>query len=293
MKSADLNVAEQIERYLRTGKTDPHSAAWPGQSFLDRVQRAHRELTDALVAAVRRRAGKKQVPAAVQGLDVVAFTRRKVEPMVRGLFPRNEQDVVLGLVERSVIFLTPDNIEHVLREEVGWPRSAWDIANLYLGSVGAELLGDTAPHIVGLSQDTKCFVSPAYFEDAEPSADFVVHEVAHIFHNCKRRTAGLEETRRREWLLDVDFHKRETFAYSCEAYARVVELAPRFGARFGLAQELGRDFQVDDERVDAAEVSDLVLEASSRRNGWKVILARCAPPRRGRGSSAKGGEQAG
>ena len=40
----------------------------------------------------------------------------------------------------------------------------------------------------------------------------MVHEVAHIFHNCKRRNAGLPETRRKEWLLDIEFRKRETLA---------------------------------------------------------------------------------
>jgi len=88
--------------------------------------------------------------------DVVAFTRDKVE-----LFPRAEQDVVLALVERSVVFLTPDNIEAVLRKEMGWPGSAWDIANLYLGGIDAELLSADAPRLVGFSQETTCYVSPA------------------------------------------------------------------------------------------------------------------------------------
>ena len=30
-------------------------------------------------------------------------------------------------------------------------------------------------------------------------------------------------------------------------------------------------------RVDPAEVADILREAAPRRNGWKVILARCAP----------------
>jgi hypothetical protein len=53
-----------------------------------------------------------------------------------------------------------------------------------------------------------------YFRHEDPFADFVVHEIAHIFHNCKRRAAGLPETRMRDWLLDIDFRKRETFAYA-------------------------------------------------------------------------------
>ena len=140
---------------------------------------------------------------------------------------------------------------------------------------------------MGLSEETTCFVSPAYFEEDHPFADFVVHEVAHIFHNCKRRTAGLVETRRREWLLDIAFRKRETFAYACEAYARVLWRATSARDRSAIAAQLDGDFATGDERVDPGEVADIVREAAGRRNGWKAILARCAPPpRTRRGSTA-------
>ena len=126
-------------------------------------------------------------------------------------------------------------------------------------------------------------LAPATSRSRDPFAN-LVHppEVAHIFHNCKRRTAGLRETRRREWLLDIEYRKRETFAYSCEAYARILfrNSAPRARDRAGLALEMGRDFGSGDERVEPAEVADIVLEACGRRNGWKVIVARCAPLRR-------------
>ena len=35
-----------------------------------------------------------------------------------------------------------------------------------------------------------------------------------------------------------------------------------------------------DETVDPAELADIVREACEARNGWKVILRRCAAPRR-------------
>ncbi len=151
MKPVTPSVASEIERFLQSGDTDPHHAAWSGRSFMERAGMAHQDLTDALVAQVKERSRAWTPPAALRDLDVAAFTRRKVAPMVRGLFPRAEQDIVLALVERSVVFLTPRNIEHVLRCEAHWPRSAWDIANLYLGSIGAELLCADAPRIVGLS----------------------------------------------------------------------------------------------------------------------------------------------
>ncbi|HVK82548.1 MAG TPA: hypothetical protein VM513_00505, partial [Kofleriaceae bacterium] len=51
--------------------------------------------------------------------------------------------------------------------------AAWDLANLYLLGVGAKLLGDGAPRIVGISEDTTCYVSPDYFAEDDPFADFV------------------------------------------------------------------------------------------------------------------------
>jgi energy-converting hydrogenase Eha subunit A len=45
-------------------------------------------------------------------LDVItAVTRGKVAPMVRGLFPGDEQEPVRPLLQRSVILLTPVTIE--------------------------------------------------------------------------------------------------------------------------------------------------------------------------------------
>ena len=271
-------LAEAIEHYLRTGNYDPSGAPWPG-NIIERSRRAHDELIQALVSEVTRRAKTRPAPELVQGFDGVAFTRAKVEPMVWGLFPRVERQAVLALLERAVVFLTPTNLELVLRHQ-RWLGTAWDLANLYLGSIGAEPLGESAPSIVGLSEETTCFVSQQYFSESDPFADFVVHEVAHVFHNCKRDTVGLSATRRGEWLLDIDYRKRETFAYACEAYARIVGRARDLAGRAALAREYGRDGLISEVRVDPAEVSDILREAGPRRNGWKAILARCAPPTR-------------
>ncbi len=277
-KSAPTTIAHEVERYIRTGETDPHHAAWPGNGFMDRANRAHDDLRGALVREVRRLAeglAHEPLPQA----DTVALTRAKVEPMVRGLFPRVEQDQVLATLQKSVVFLTSANIEPIMIEH-DYDSSAWTLANLYLASLGAELLGDDAPRLVGLSEETTCYVSPDYFTEDDPFADFVVHEAAHIFHNCKRATVGLRETRTKEWLLDIEYRKRETFAYSCEAYARVLERAKNPAERRALAAEYGAERRISEERVDPAEVAGIVAEAAAARNGWKVILARCAPTSR-------------
>jgi hypothetical protein len=210
--------------------------------------------------------------------------------MVRGLFPTAERKAVLELVERSVIFVTSDNIEQLLMN-TRWHHTAWMLANLHLGTLGADLLGPGATWLVGLSEETSCFVSPAYFSDPDPTSDFVVHEVAHIFHNCKRGTAGLPETGRGEWLLDIAFHRRETFAYACELYSRVLEHSPDAAARRRLAAEICRKRSLCDKRVEPLEIADIVLDAAQSRSGWKVILHRCGNSSRGHPSSRLRGRE--
>lgn len=226
-------IADEVERYLLTGETDSLHSAWSG-SFMERAHRARDDLRGALVSAVRRLA--EGLPhQTLPDIDTVALTRAKVEPMVRGLFPRGEQDVVLATLERSVVFLTRGNIERLLIER-SFDSSAWTLANLYLASFGAQVLGEDAPRLVGLSEETTCYVSVEYFAEDDPFADFIVHEAAHIFHNCKRAALGLRTTRNKEWLLEIDYRKRETLAYSCEAYARVLERGTGVAERRALVE---------------------------------------------------------
>jgi hypothetical protein len=275
--SAVATVKGEIRRFLRTGEHDMMALAWPGQSFCQRAQRAHRDLEEALIAEVELRSRGRRTPSLPAGFEPAPFTRARVEPMVRGLFPAREWATVLSTLERSVVFLLPENIAAVLRAE-GFLHEAWKIANLYLGSIGARLLGDGAPDIVGMNLGTRCLVSAGYFEVEDRFADFVVHEAAHVFHNCKRERLGMKSTRYREWLLPIAFSKRETFAYACEAYSRVIALAKGAADRTALVEEHLVRGGSPDERVDASEYADILREAVRARNGWKRILARCEEP---------------
>lgn len=268
--------AEEVELYVRTGgHEDDFYLAWPGKDFFARAEVGRAALREALVTEVRKRTPHATVPDGLADLDVVAFTRAKIAPMVRGLFPRAEQQTVLDVLGHSVVFLTPANVGAVLRQ-ARWHKTAWDLANLYLASFDAELLAEDAPAILGLSEETTCFVSGEYFLGESRFADFVVHEVAHIFHNCKRRTIGLREVRHREWLLAIAFGRRETFAYACEAYSRLLELSGRVQARRDLLVELLTEPMPIQDKVDPGEYVDILREAIEARNGWKRILARCA-----------------
>jgi len=129
MSQASGTVPAEIQRYINSGETDPIYRAWSGD-ILERSQRASRELRSALTREVRRRArGHKTTP--VPPSDLVAFTRQKVGPMVHGLFLRREWDAILAVLERSMVFVTGDNIDRLLREidfnhsggETGRPQS--------------------------------------------------------------------------------------------------------------------------------------------------------------------------
>ena len=183
-------IQAELGRYLETGNSDPLLRAWEGSNHIERMNRGEEELMTALVNEVRRRTEHAAMPKTLKGVNLADLGRRRAEPMGRGLFPKAEQEQVISLLSSSVVFLTPGNVEAVLRN-CSFLHSAWTLANLYLVSVDAEPLGENAPSIVGLSEEQTCYVSPAYFSEDDPYADFVVHEMAHVFHNCKRRTAGL------------------------------------------------------------------------------------------------------
>jgi len=83
------------------------------------------------VSEVKIRTAHVTVPETLVDLDVSVFARNKVEPMVRGLFPTSQQQTVLDMLGRSVVFLTPGTIEPVLIE-TRYLATAWRLANIYL-----------------------------------------------------------------------------------------------------------------------------------------------------------------
>jgi hypothetical protein len=272
-------MSEEIETYLKVGRHDPMFESWPGSGFFDRSKNGSETLREALIAEVLARTQRVHpVTAPPDDLNLRQFARQKFSAMVLGLFPKAEQMIVLSMLERSVVFLTPRNIASVLRG-MPWLDTAWDLANLYLASHPAEMLSGEAQPILGLSIETTCYVSTDYFRLANPFDDFVLHDAAHVFHNCKRETLGLHHSRHREWLLEIEYRKRETFAYACEAYSRLVEMGRDSKHRQDLLIELAATPLPDDERVDGAEYLDILAEALTARNGWKRILARCSPSR--------------
>ena len=273
---------DDVERYFATGETDPSGSAFPAANIVDALTGYQAHLAAALLAEVQRRERGLRPRRLPDGFEPVEYARRKLQPMVNGLFPGKEREVVLGVLEQSVVFLTKQSVRRLV-PEVSFLSSARSIANIYLGSIGAQPFEEPAP--LGVSEGTTCYVSMEYFEVEDRFADYVIHEAAHIFHNTKRRTVGLPFTRHREWLLPIDFVKRETFAYGCEAYSRILEQARGPKQRRELLSEYADGPMPNDRRVDADELVAILEEAVAARNGWKWILARCSPPKRRRRGS--------
>ena len=277
----DAQLQDDITRYLNTGDSDLWGQLGPADNMVDGLKNYSRALREALVAEIRRRSRRRRHPAVPHGMDST-FTRHKLVPMIKGLFPRKEHDLVLGVVEKSIIFLTREAaVRSIL--EASFLHSAWQIANVYLFGIGAPLLGDGTFRALGMNVETSCYVSLAYFEEDNPFADYVVHEAAHIFHNTKREHIGLPHTHYREWMLKIDFCKRETFAYTCEVYSRILAQSRKPAQRRKLLQEYAEVPIPAEDDVDLEEHLDILAEAVKARNGWKRILSRCAPPKRRRG----------
>lgn len=278
MTKTNAQLKSAVRAYLKTGDHDPAFRGWPGLNLLDAAQRGSARLCDALVAEVASRTQSIDIAPDLASRDVAALTRSKIGPMVAGLFPAAEQPPVMAMLERSVVFLHPGNIESVLRS-ASWLSTAWSLANLYLVSVGCERLSREAPNIVGLSEETTCYVSPAYFDSQDAFANYIVHEAAHVFHNCNRASVGLKETRRRDKLLDIDYRKRETFAYACEAYSCIVAQGGTAAHRQAALDAHADGWLPGDASVDVDAYLSILREAVAARNGWKRILGRCAPSR--------------
>ncbi len=118
MSTNEKNPAleSEIERYLKTGDHGQYYRAWPEGGMLHRAQKMDAVLREALIARVQDCARNASAPLLVQEMDLTPLTRAKVLPMIHGLFPQAERAVVVGVLESSVVFLTPENIAKELEK---------------------------------------------------------------------------------------------------------------------------------------------------------------------------------
>ena len=261
-----------IRHYLETGD-DSNRTEFAYKPPFPRPTKE--ELLAALSEEVRKRE-QEHLPATLPpGIDPLLLARSKAERMAAGFFPAVEREAVQRVMVKSVIFLTADNI-HGLIASSRWLRTAWRIANIYLDSIDAEILAkDEEFQPVGLGEETASYVSLRYFSEDDPFADYVVHEMAHLFHNWKRAPMGLKETRHKEFLLNIAFAKREIFAFACEAYSRILELGKSPSQRRRLFERFNREstMPIGENKNELLQIVGASVET---RNGWKRILKMCS-----------------
>jgi hypothetical protein len=267
----------EIRRFLATGEYDLVHAVWPGRHALERIHAGDAGLRAALADAMSQRTKGLSFPSMPPDFDAGRFVLGKVRPMVCGLFPVKEHQVMLDLLEKALVFVSGENIQRLV-SVADSPSTAHQIANLFLGSLGLPGLDDQPVGFVGFSEETTFYVSMEYFKDGDPFADWVVHEAAHVFHNWKRAYVGLPATRTREFLLNIAFAKREVFAYACEAYSRILERASGPADRRRLYAEYVENWVPHGDETDRDALVKALAAAVEARNGWKRILAHCSPP---------------
>ena len=274
-KKQSQTIEAIIHHYLETGDDVSRAELQYRPPFSHPTKE---ELLTALSEEVSKRERDRPRATLPPGIDPLSLARAKAAPLVAGLFPTVEREPVQRVLEQSVVFLSADNIHRVLTS-ARWLSTAWRVANIYLDSIGAEPLGSGDFQAVGLGEETTSYISLKYFMEDDPFADYVVHEMAHVFHNWKRAWTGLRETRHREFLLNIKFAKRETFAFACEAYSRILELGRSAAERRQLLERFDRESQIAGTGEDRVELLQILGEAVKARNGWKRILVMCADDR--------------
>lgn len=85
-------------------------------------------------------------------------------------------------------------------------------------------------------------------------------------------------------VADIDTSRRQAFIFAQGTSVSVVT------GTWSILRHLRRRCKprISEERVDPTEVASIVTEAAAARNGWKVILARCAPKTKPTASDRQG-----
>jgi hypothetical protein len=131
-------LQDEIARYLQTGESDVLHLAWPGDSIIARGRNGNQAMRNALIAEVIKRTPHAKIPDQLVNLNVAAFAEEKIAPMVRGLFPADEQALLMEIFSRSIVFLTPDKS----RRRIFDPKTALTISwymrpHMFLTTVNA------------------------------------------------------------------------------------------------------------------------------------------------------------
>lgn len=199
------------------------------------------------------------------------FVVARIRPMIEGLLPPAWRETALREITACLFILNYAGAKAALEAELsscgldGSWRLLWlSFEDYRLKPPEIEIACE------GMASDHAHVRWSSALQPTDPFHDVVVHEAAHMLHYLKPAHFGLTTRRGQERFLDVTFRHRELFAYSCEAYSRVVATGAVRGERVAFAETM-RAAAVSFPEDELTGVAELVLAAAKARNGWRVI----------------------
>jgi hypothetical protein len=196
--------------------------------------------------------------------------RASIGPMVKGLLEGDWQEVALRELTARTFVLNFQGAKAAMEAELStcFMGTARRILWALFGDYGLKP-EDISVEWDGVSAGNFAHVRLSAYETKDPYSDVIVHEAAHLLHYLKPAHYGLHVRRGQERFVDIEFCRRELFAFACEAYSRVVRHNER-KSRISFAEEM-KERALSFPRDQIEEVAALVLSASRARNGWRVI----------------------
>lgn len=265
-------LVSALERFLRTGERTWNGAG-SGRFTLAKI-RQDEIYSQAAETALRMLFNRLAdlLPPEAQLLAAVSpeTIRLRVEPMVKGIVPRDWQDIGLRELSARTFILSFQGAKAAIESEfsTGWLSTAWQVLWAYFDDYGLKP-DEIEAGCDGLSGGEFAHVRWSAYETTDPYSDVIVHEAAHLLHYLKPEHFGLHVRRGQERFVDVEFRHRELFSFACEAFSRVILQGER-KSRISFAERMREiAFSFPGEYVE--EVAALVLTAARARNGWRVI----------------------
>ncbi|MDO8806697.1 MAG: hypothetical protein Q7R35_19970, partial [Elusimicrobiota bacterium] len=268
--------AKAVERFLRTGniglcKSTRYSLERikkEGEHF-SRCKAALWNLFDTLSGLLPESAGN--APAVTPEM-----IQEKVKPMVLGLVQADWRDIALRELGTRIFVLNPEGTRRAIEAELStsWLGNAWNVFWLYFEDYKLKPKSIKLPSMEGITSGTFAHVSHSAYERNDDRFDVVVHEAAHLLHYLKPKHYSLHVKRGQERFVDVKFLDRELFAYTCEAYTKVLEKGKSKAVKTFTEEIWKACACLPESKSFVKEIAGLLLKAAKSRNGWKVIKER-------------------
>lgn len=269
-----------VERFLRTGNSHlSRSSRYSLEGI--KKERVHSDLCKTALWNLFE-ALSAQLPAAEKNIAAVMpeMIREKVRPMVTGLVQEEWRETALRELGKRVFVLNAAGARKAIEAELttSWLHEAWNVFWLFFSDHALRPETVRRPVFEGITAGTFAHISRSAYERDDGTSDVIVHEAAHLLHYLKPEDYGLPIKRGQERFLDVRFIDRELFAYTCEAYTRLLQKGrgPALKSAERIWEICGH---YPPRKSLVKEIAALLLKAAKARNGWKVIKERTVAKR--------------